>query len=71
MRFEMKDKMTQTDRHGNSINLATAHIIRRCPYCGCKLYEKLGRCDGTIQIKCPKCGKQVNMNLALRKARMK
>ena len=45
-----------------------ARVVRRCPYCGRMLYEKLSKCDGEIQMKCPKCGKSVNMNLALRKA---
>lgn len=46
-----------------------ARVVRKCPNCGRMLYEKLGRCDGEIQIKCPKCGKFVTMNLALRKMR--
>lgn len=52
-----------------AVNAVSVRIVRKCPYCGRKLYEKLGKCDGTIQIKCQKCGKYVNMNLALRKSR--
>ena len=59
-----------TSRSGQRAkNMKSARIVRRCPYCGRKLYEKLGRCDGIIQIKCQKCGKAVNMNLALRRVR--
>lgn len=49
--------------------LKAARIVRKCPYCGRMLYEKLGKCEGVIQIKCQKCGKFVNMNLALRRTR--
>lgn len=52
-----------------AVNIANARIVRKCPYCGRKLYEKLGQCNGMIQIKCQKCGKFVNMNLALRRTR--
>ena len=39
---------------------------RECPYCGLLFYEKLSDCTGTIQIKCSRCGKRVDMNLAFR-----
>lgn len=44
-----------------------SHVIRKCPRCGCVLYEKLGSCAGEIEIKCPKCGRVVKMNLAMRR----
>jgi phage FluMu protein Com len=53
-------------RTGSAVSVK---VVRRCPFCGLPLYEKLGNCDGEIQIKCPKCGKFVTMNLALRTAR--
>ena len=48
--------------------LKSVEVARRCPMCGRKLYMKLGDCSGMIAIKCQKCGRTVNMNLALRKA---
>ena len=63
--------MTELERrqYQTTVNISNVRIVRKCPYCGRKLYEKLGQCNGMIQIKCQKCGKFVNMNLALRRTR--
>ena len=45
----------------------SVEAARRCPSCGRMLYMKPGDCSGMIAIKCQKCGRTVNMNLALRK----
>lgn len=57
------------NRYISGRQIKTAEVMRRCPHCGMVLYEKLGRCDGNIKIKCQKCGRLSQMNLALRKLR--
>lgn len=41
----------------------------RCPLCGWRLVDKLTPSRGKIQIKCPKCRKEVILNLAFRRQR--
>lgn len=42
-------------------------IVKRCPGCGRRLYDKLTDCSGVISIKCPKCGQVSELNMAFRK----
>lgn len=60
-------KPQQKKKAAPIIKVAAVQVVRRCPHCGIVLYEKLGRCDGNIKIKCQKCGRLVSMNLALRR----
>lgn len=41
----------------------------RCPICGWRLVDKLTPARGKIQVKCPKCRKEVILNLAFRRQR--
>lgn len=42
-------------------------VVRKCPHCGRTFYEKLSKCYGTIGIICQRCGRHVQVNLALRR----
>ena len=41
----------------------------RCPYCGQLFFDRASNCTGTIHIKCRRCGKRLEMDLALRMVR--
>ena len=61
--------MIKTENRQAKPAVKTAKVIRMCPYCGRKFYAKLTKCSGVIEIICPRCGKHVPMNLALRTTR--
>lgn len=44
-------------------------IVKRCPGCGRRLCDKLTDCHGIIAIKCPKCGRVSEIDMALRLGR--
>ena len=41
-------------------------IMKQCPKCGKRLFEKITPTTGTIKIKCPNCQRIVEVNLAFR-----
>ena len=43
-------------------------IIVRCPNCEWRILDKITPTSGNIKVKCPKCGKEVVLNLSLRKS---
>lgn len=40
-----------------------------CPKCSARIFDKITVSTGIIEMKCPKCGNVVKVNLALRKFR--
>lgn len=45
----------------------TTGIIVRCPNCEWRILDKISPTSGNIKVKCPKCGKEVVLNLSLRR----
>ena len=41
-------------------------ISKRCPVCDWRIFDKVTPASGIIEIKCPKCGKVVTVNLSCR-----
>lgn len=41
-------------------------VSKRCPECGWRVLEKVTPTTGCIQIKCPRCKKEVKIDLSLR-----
>lgn len=39
-----------------------------CPKCGWRILNKMSPTSGEIQVKCPRCRKEVRLNLSLRRA---
>ena len=39
---------------------------KRCPECGWRVCDKVTPTEGIIEMKCPRCGKQVRINLSCR-----
>ena len=43
-------------------------VSKTCAVCGLRLFDKMSPLSGTIEIKCPRCGKIAKINLAFRLA---
>ena len=50
----------------NSKQINEISIMKRCPYCNWRIIDKLTPATGIIRVKCPKCRRQVNVDLSLR-----
>lgn len=46
-------------------------IIKRCPVCNWRIMDKVTPTSGIIQMKCPKCKQEVQIDLSFRKSRVK
>lgn len=44
-------------------------VVKRCPVCGQRLFDKVTLASGSVEIKCPRCGALVRVNLSLRRRR--
>ena len=44
-------------------------VVKRCPYCGKRLFDKITTGSGVVETKCPQCKNVVRFNLAFRRAR--
>ena len=44
-------------------------VVKRCPHCGTRLFDKISLTTGFVEIKCPHCKHVVCINLALRRSR--
>ena len=42
-------------------------ISKNCKNCGRRLFDKVSPASGYVKIKCPKCGQENTVNLALRR----
>ena len=43
-------------------------VSKRCPNCGWRVLDKLTPAAGIIELKCPKCGRPVTIDLSCRVA---
>ena len=41
-------------------------VAKRCPYCDRRLFDKISLTTGYVEIKCPKCGRVIRVDLAHR-----
>lgn len=46
-------------------------IIKRCPVCNWRIMDKITPTTGIIQMKCPKCKQEVQIDLSFRTNRLK
>lgn len=44
-------------------------VIKRCPQCGRRLFDKITTGTGVVETKCPQCKSVVQINLAFRLSR--
>ena len=49
-----------------NIECQTFGVMKPCPQCGKRLFDKITPTTGTIKLKCPNCHKIVEVNLAFR-----
>ena len=45
-------------------------VVKKCPVCGQRLFDKISLATGYVEMKCPRCGTRVRINLALRRKRL-
>lgn len=45
-------------------------VVKKCPVCGQRLFDKISLATGYVEMKCPRCGTRVRINLALRRRRV-
>ena len=43
-------------------------VVKRCPHCGKRLFDKITTGSGVVETKCPQCKNVVRFNLAFRRA---
>ena len=46
-------------------------VVKRCPVCNWRIMDKITPTTGIIQMKCPKCKQEVQIDLSFRKNRVK
>lgn len=46
-------------------------VIKRCPICNWRIMDKVTPTSGIVQMKCPKCKQEVQIDLSFRKSRIK
>jgi len=46
-------------------------VVKRCPVCNWRIMDKITPTTGIIQMKCPKCKQEVQIDLSFRKNRIK
>lgn len=46
-------------------------VIVRCKKCGWRILDKVTPTTGTIELKCPRCGNMNEIDLSLRRGRVK
>ena len=46
-------------------------VIVRCKKCGWRILDKVTTTTGTIELKCPRCGNINEIDLSLRRGRVK
>ena len=44
----------------------TMKVMKRCPYCKWRIFDKLTPASGVIEIKCPNCRRIVTLDLSFR-----
>lgn len=49
-------------------NLGGIRVSKRCPYCGWRVLDKVTATSGIIELKCPRCGRSVKIDLSFRMA---
>lgn len=42
-------------------------VMKRCPVCNWRIFDKVTPTTGVIEIKCPKCNRIVEVDLSLRR----
>lgn len=42
-------------------------VMKRCPQCGWRIFDKITPTSGIIQMKCPNCRKIVEIDLSFRR----
>lgn len=50
-------------------NCDEIRVSKQCPNCGWRILDKVTATTGIIELKCPRCGKVVMINLSFRRAR--
>lgn len=48
-------------------NSDAVRIIKRCPKCGWRIFDKISPTSGVIEMKCPHCGKLITVDLSFRR----
>ena len=43
-------------------------VSKKCPNCGWRVLDKITPTTGVIELKCPKCGKPVKIDLSYRRS---
>lgn len=43
------------------------NIVKRCPNCDFRIFDKVTPTTGVIELKCPRCRKVIQIDLSLRR----
>ena len=57
----------QNDKKMTTDTKTAIQIMKKCPLCDRRIFDKITPTSGTIALKCPHCHKVVQINLALRR----
>ena len=58
---------TKQDKNKTVDTGTEIQVMKKCPLCDRRIFDKITPTSGTIALKCPHCHKIVQINLALRR----
>ena len=61
MVYRQNEKKTVTE------SKKVMQVMKKCPVCDRRIFDKITPTSGLIEMKCPHCRKVVTVNLALRR----
>ena len=56
-----------TDKKEVTESKKTMQVMKKCPICDRRIFDKITPTSGMIEMKCPHCRNVVKINLALRR----
>ena len=56
-----------TDKKEVTESKKTMQVMKKCPICDRRIFDKITPTSGMIELKCPHCRNVVTINLALRR----
>ncbi len=57
----------QNVKRVGTVGTKPMQIMKKCPVCDRRIFDKITPTSGTIEMKCPHCHKVVKIDLALRR----
>ena len=57
----------QIDKNTANMVKKEIQVMKKCPICERRIFDKITPTSGMIEMKCPHCHKLIRVNLALRR----